>query len=467
MHKRGTGLNSIDQLPAEPRPSSLAGCIFSSVFSKQRRFCTPVPMLSRKGRGMNRPRAITLLAFITGVLRRLGSLAFSAVLPSLDDSVAEQKFADLYSYLLGSAEHSMSVPGCDPITVGDETGSPVGRLNRLIAQLWDMPFGRLSPGGSSGALLTTLVGVVPKIAGDRSIILIDCLAHQSAFGALGLAGYKTAIIERKYRPEIDCHEPLRLEKIRQVVESIEPDQIAAVLIVSPTYDGFRDVEEEKRIVDYLRAKGIVSVFDAAWGSACTYKLACFPAFPRPDILICSPHKKSLTASSHGVILTTSKDIADAIDETGRCGTVSTSPSYINLMVSEHRLLLLAEGDFTSGFLSAQHIAECIAGRITEVHPRLSIINKTQVRASHAEPTHLLINTIDLGMDARAWAEILSARFGLICEKATRGNLLLLIGSDMDSQSVEALLEVLKSSLGEALHLSNANESFDHAHTEPT
>jgi len=89
-------------------------------------------------------------------------------------------FADLFSRLWDYAEHSISHQGFTlPTALGNDA---VHSVNHLLSELYGGKFVNISLGGSSGALITLLTAVLPKLHPDKDLILFDDMCHQSAVG---------------------------------------------------------------------------------------------------------------------------------------------------------------------------------------------------------------------------------------------------------------------------------------------
>jgi len=155
------------------------------------------------------------------------------------------------------AEHSISHQDFSlPSALGV---GPVNRINAQLSKLYGMPFTSLSFGGSSGALLTLLTAVLPKLHPHRDVVLFDDICHQSAIGGLIFGRWKAVRLIRSIHPKHQTVQPLKLETIKDTVEKYGAARIAALILC--------------------------------------------------DVWVSSPHKRGLTPSSLGCILTKDKIFA--------------------------------------------------------------------------------------------------------------------------------------------------------------
>jgi len=200
-----------------------------------------------------------------------------------------------------------------------------------------MPFTSLSFGGSSGALLTLLTAVLPKLHPHRDVVLFDDICHQSAIGGLIFGRWKAVRLIRSIHPKHQTVQPLKLETIKDTVEKYGAARIAALILVLPSYDGFRSPSEDRKIYEFANIHGISVIIDGAW---------------------------------------------DAM----RLGFRSSSVSFVDIMIAEHRLNQILSGQWDKAFAQAETAANLLRAKITYIHP--------DIRCVQAE---------DLGADAQSSA----------------------------------------------------------------
>jgi len=360
-------------------------------------------------------------------------------------------FAELYSKLWDYAEHSISHEGFQlPGAIGN---GPVHNINRLLLELYGGKFASLSMNGSSGALITLLTAVLPKLQKDRDLILFDDMCHQSAIGGLIFGRWNAVRLKRSIDPVHKTARPLTFDCVKKTIQTHGANRIAAILIVTPCYDGFSSPSENRKIYALAKSLGITVIIDGAWDSvrfrrdnptSCSLESIC-------DIWITSPHKRGLTPSSLGCIITQCETIARLWDEAQDLGFRSSSISFVEIMIAEHRLQQVVNGDWNTAFSQAEQSAQRLRNHIPKIHPSLLIIEPKHVGAESSEPAHILIGTHKLpDLDARKWARILSSEFGLDAEKATASTLLLLCASPAHFHRIEEIKIILTKSFKIAL-----------------
>ncbi len=393
-----------------------------------------------------------VVSFTWRLFRQILAFTMQAVFrPKNLEQVSTYLF-ETYSQLWDFAEHSISHQGFNlPSALGH---GPVQNVNALLAKLYGMTFASLSFGGSSGALLTLLTAVLPKLHPDRDIVLFDDVCHQSAIGGLIFGRWKAVRLLRTSHPKYQTVHPLNLETVRAAIQKYGADRIAAILLVLPSYDGFRSPSEDKKIYDYAKSHGIKIIVDGAW-DAMRFRQGPADIVPLDsicDVWISSPHKRGLTPSSLGCILTNDRKIARLWDEALDLGFRSSSVSFVEIMIAEHRLSQIISGHWNQAFEQAEQAAETLRNRITEVHPDLCCIEPAQLNAEYGDSTHILISTEKLtDLDARNWATTLSTEFAFDVEKATASTLLLLCGSPGHLGKIDVIISTLRDALKLSTH----------------
>ena len=399
-----------------------------------------------------------IFAFIWLTLKSLLGLFKLAIIKPAQIPQISTAFSELYSKLWDYAEHSISHLGFNlPSALGN---GPIHRVNRLLAELYGGGYASLSFGGSSGALLTLLTAVLPKLQPGRDLILFDDMCHQSTIGGIIFGRWKAVRLSRTLHPIHKTVRPLTLEDMRTAIETHGPKRFAAIILVLPTYDGFKSPNEDRKIYAYAKAHGIHVIVDGAW-DALRFRQD-IPTKQRLndicDIWISSPHKRGLTPSSLGCIITQNETIARLWDEALDLGFRSSSVSFVEIMIAEHRLEHIVSGDWDRAFSSAEDSAEMLRSRMKDIHPDLYVIQPDDVQAELIVPGHILISTSRIaGLDARLWANILSTDFALDVEKSTPSTLLLLCASPAHARQIEKIILILKQALNMAISQSSNRE----------
>jgi len=400
--------------------------------------------MNAKSTPIKRRRILSFTGFVLLPVLKMAAYAIFKPAGSKNLSIA---FSEIYSKLLDFAEHSISHRGFDlSSALGD---GPVHTLNRLLSEIYGMKFSSLSFGGSSGALLTLLIAVIPKLQPNRTLILFDDMCHQSTIGGLIFGRWKAVRLTREQHAIYGTVCPLTFEKLKTTVEFHGPEKFAAIILVSPTYDGFRSPSEDKNIYEYAKSHGISVIIDGAWDAM---------RFRRPlsdapelssicDIWITSPHKRGLTPSSLGCFLTNNEIIARLWDEALDLGFRSSSISFVECMIAEQRLTQVQSGHWDASFEAAEQAAEILSERIKDIHPDISVVQPADVNAEAKEPGHLLISTHKIpDLDARDWAKTLQHDFAFDVEKSTPNTVLLICGSPVHLRRIDEIIACLQQAL---------------------
>lgn len=395
--------------------------------------------------------------FANDIGLKCSELLIQATKDPKDITTFSNKFVQLYSEIVCFAEGSTSYRGYQlPTALG---GGAISNINALLSELYQARFACLSYGGSSGALLTLMTAVLPKLHPQRKVILFDELSHQSLNGGLLFGRWQAVKIPRHFCPRHDTASPLRLEDIQGCVEAIGADSIAACVIVNPSYSGFRSHRHERDIFTFLRSLNITLVNDGAWGPMATKNNAAGAELLSrcSDVNITSLHKRGITGSL-GCMTTDREDIARLWDVALDLGFRSTSPSFVSAMVAEHRLAQLLNGDWDEKIAKSTRRSNELRQRINEIHEDIYIVTPEMVGADFGDPAHVLISTSSLPIDARLWGHTLSDEYGIQVEKVTKKSMLLLMGTPISNDALDFTIKSLQSSLASLLSKSNCKRS---------
>lgn len=386
----------------------------------------------------------TALSFVGLVLTPLLKMIWLSLSKPRELNHLSTTFSELYSKLWDFAEHSISHDGFHlPSALGN---GPAHRTNELLSDIYGAKFSSLSFGGSSGALLTLLTAVLPKLQPTRDLILFDDLSHQSTIGGLIFGRWKAIRLPRQTHAIFDIVMPNTFENVRDIIKRHGPEKFAAIILVAPSYDGFRSPSEELKIFQYAKSHGISVIIDGAW-DAMRFRVSELetPTLSSIcDVWITSPHKRGLTPSSLGCILTNNEKIARLWDEALDLGFRSSSISFVECMIAEHRLTQIASGSWDKFLDKAEEAAKHLTDRIQDIHPNICVITPAEIQAETNDPSHILISTHKIpDLDARNWARTLAEHFAFDVEKATANTLLLLCGSPAHSTQIKEIMACLK------------------------
>lgn len=362
-------------------------------------------------------------------------LALSAS-PS-EQACLAQHFAALTAQFL-NLELSLSVPGLQRLSQGGSDGH-YGDICRRLAELYGANHARLNLGGTSGSLLATLVAILPELQISRQVVLVDERAHRATYGGLTYGRWQSVGFRRRFRAKHSVPEPIRADDVIAQAEEIGATNIAAIVSVSPDYDGFRNPGEEQKLIRYAKAHGITLIIDAAWGSlAHDLPLAA-------DIVLISPHKRAVTPSSVGAFFTASEEIAALYDSAMEQGFGSTSLSFLQLVATEHMLNTLTPERFGEIHLAICDVRCDVLAGLAIHAPKLRVMLPGDVGAEVGDPAHLLLG-LPPGLSGWKLASYLSRNHQVHCEKAEARSVLFLLSPAFTKRDVELLVTALADGL---------------------
>ena len=179
--------------------------------------------------------------------------------------------------------------------------------------------------GSSGGILAALSALVP--VGGKVLLARNC--HTSAYNALVLRQLRPVYVWPRVLPALGgvCGAVLA-EDVEAILAANE--DISAVMIVSPTYEGV--VSDIAGIAAVCHAHGVPLVVDEAHGAHFSFGEGCFPASALQngaDVVIQSLHK-TLPAMTQTAVLHIGRNALVKDEKLARYVGMfqSTSPSYI-------------------------------------------------------------------------------------------------------------------------------------------
>ncbi len=349
-------------------------------------------------------------------------------------------FASFAAQFLIHSEMSLSVPGLDPLSKGSGDGH-LGRLCQKLTKLYGAQHARLCFNGTSGSLWTALAALLVRLQPNRRIVLVDEMAHSSAYGGLLHGQWQYATFPRRKNTALGMSEPVRADDVIKLAEKLGVEKISAILAVSPDYNGMRSKSEIDKLIAFAKFNGITVIIDAAWGSL----IGDLPL--DVDIVVTSPHKKGIAVSSHGAFFTNNEDIAELFDEAIGNGLGTTSPSYIALAATEHVIDLLTPErllEVREANLACRHR---VIATLAEHVPQLQPVQPSDLDADDGDPAHLLLK-LPPWLNGWRLQEHLSQHFTLHAEMADEGSILFLLSPSLTKADISFLTNALAQSHSE-------------------
>ena len=197
--------------------------------------------------------------------------------------------------------------------------------------------------GSTSGILSAISAAVPF--GGELLIARNC--HKSVYHAAYLRQLKLHYIYPDVLEEYDICEAVSAEQVAEALEAYPG--VAAVLIVSPTYEG--RIADVKAIAEVVHEKGLPLIVDEAHGAHLGFspEFAINSARLGADIVINSVHK-TLPAMTQTALLHVNGELVDrqALKRFLKIYQTS-SPSYVLMSSIEEAVEIAAEGSVFEEF----------------------------------------------------------------------------------------------------------------------
>ncbi len=334
-----------------------------------------------------------------------------------------QSFGKDGHFAFDIAHDLTELPGLDDLSHPD--GVLLNLENRL-ASLFRARRSFISVNGASACLMAALMAAASL--GRR--VLVPANLHRSAVAGLSLANLEPVWYRPEWNSDYGFYQQVSVETVEH---ALAQSDVAALLIVSPTYQGA--VSDVATISSLCKSKGVLLIVDEAHGA---HLLA--PDFLPvsalecgADIVVHSLHK-TLPGLTQTGALHIAPDSQFSLDHArALLSTVqSSSPSY-PLMASIEQLV-----DFMScerGLLRLQSVAG-MAERLAKEVEKLACYEVYAQAAIH-DPLHLLIRPrfqVELAFQLQ--------KRGIGIEAVFNQSVLLLLGIGSEPEDIETLVDAL-------------------------
>ena len=303
------------------------------------------------------------------------------------------------------------IPGMDVLS------SPSGMIKKFqenIAEFYGADHSFFLVNGSSAGILAAVCAT----CADGDILVVPRNAHTSVYNAMVLSG----AVPRYVMPQI-TPDGLTGGIAPSAFDDMPPG--AAVLVVSPTYEGF--VSDISAIAKRVHSKGGVLIVDEAHGAHFPFHKK-FPASALSqgaDIVIQSLHK-TLSAPSQCAVLHVKNNRVD-INRIKFCvNTVQTSsPSYILMSVCDFMLRKLWQQPeyFEDYFYRLEEIRTSLPGAYNSAVLRLSGAERAGKNAIFDVDPGKLLFTCHTNESAEIIAEIMANEYKVQPEMAAGRHIL--------------------------------------------
>lgn len=330
-------------------------------------------------------------------------------------------------------------PGIPGIDAG-ERPHPLERAQRLAAEAWGARRTWFLINGASQGNHAALLALAHR----GSHVVVQRNAHSSTIDALILSGLRPVFVEPEVDDELHIAHCVTPEALERALDSAPADDVAGVVVVSPTYYGA--VADVEALCAVAHARGLPVVVDEAWGA----HLAFHEELPAPalalgaDLVVSSTHK-SVGSLTQSAMLHLSRDALIDEDVVDRCVTTVESTSPNSLLCGS----LDAARRFaaTSGREALTRTLERIAAtrrRINEI-PGLAAIGELPGRASvrALDPLRLMVDVRATGSTGFEISALLRSVCDVHVELSCDTLVVAAFGLDEPAETFERLVEGLR------------------------
>lgn len=220
------------------------------------------------------------------------------------------------------------LPGLDELA---RPASVLQDLEKRICDFYSSAQSIISVNGASAGLIAAIMAAKQrKGLGNHKIILpLNC--HRAAIHALILGGLTPVFYKPNWNEEWGIFTHVPVENLESVLDKEDANDIAAVMIVSPSYSG--DVSDIRSIARLCHDKKIPLIADEAHGA---HLFKTSSTLSGADITVQSWHKTLAALTQTGMVHVSSTSLIDAEDVRLHMRLISTSsPSYLFLTSIDH------------------------------------------------------------------------------------------------------------------------------------
>ena len=307
----------------------------------------------------------------------------------------------------------------------------------LIAKVQGSDGAYLAPGGSTLANQVVLRSL--QRGGHAGTVLVDRQAHHSVVRGLTMFGIPWQYIERgRWDPTFECPRAVQAVDVVRTITSV--DEVAAVIVVSPTYAGeVADLGGVRQAIDRHAPDAVFHV-DEAWGVHLAFHSELRPhrAVLHADLVSQSTHKAGGALQPGAVLLRNDGAVTRRAVDAAYADLLSTSASFLIAASIDHaHRTLAADGEarldrsiHMTRRLAAGLRAGIPGGRLfADAHP-----------AAPLDPTKTTLALPAGPVTGYAVRDALAAA-GIVVEKATPATITWLTTFGVDEAIVDRTIEV--------------------------
>lgn len=302
----------------------------------------------------------------------------------------------------------------------DDLHNPHGVIleeEKRLAALYGSEKSFISVNGSTAGILAGVFALTNE--GDKVIIARNC--HKSVYNACLLRKLKVIFAE----PQFDCVNGIYTRLAQEEINSLlaENSGVKAVVITSPTYEGF--TSEIKCPVPLL--------VDAAHGAHLPF--GGFPAYPKGDIVVSSLHKTLPALTQTAAVNVFNKAYIDKIRYYLEIFETS-SPSYV-LMNSVSLCLSYLE--------SSKKDFESYTAALDEFYKSTKLHRLKFIKVD--DPGKIVVSTAGTNIDGVMLADILRETYSMEAESAGLRHIILMTSVGDDFRQYKRLSDALEETDG--------------------
>lgn len=262
----------------------------------------------------------------------------------------------------------------------------------------------LTNGSSSGVIAAILATKAKKVA-------IWDKAHPCHRNGALLSGAEIFEYELQKDDELGVYKAITIEQVENLIKTTFPD---AIVITSPTYEGF--VAKVRDISEFCRKSGVILIVDEAHGALYPFSDALpESAIKYADFTVQSLHKTAGGLNPTALLHSNSIDPTEALNM-----IMTTSPSYPMLATIEANIRFL----------------NSTKGR-KKIDDLINSIKTLGVSLLNDDVTKILLK------GGHALSEKLFNEYGIEDERANEKTIMLLCGIGTNKKKIERLRKALK------------------------
>jgi arginine/lysine/ornithine decarboxylase len=332
-----------------------------------------------------------------------------------------KKRASAAADFMSLANDVTELPGLDDLTY---PSGVLAALEARAASIWQAAESIISVNGSSAGVMAAIAACARR--GSR--LLLPTNAHRSCIHALVLSGLEPVWYEPQWDADLGVWTEVSPANFEQALHSV-PGQIAAVLVVTPTFAGA--ISDVQAIAKIAHAQSVPLIADEAHGAHLPSHAVAMGA----DVTIHSLHKTLGALTQTSVVHISRHSLVDGQQVRAMLRLLqSSSPSYV-LMSSIDAALKEVEG------LGLPALYESFVSLSRELHRQSIELPQIAVSPQSAkrDAAHILISHKQLSPH-KLYNALLEA--GICAETVLGQAVLLLLGAGSTESDITACVQAL-------------------------